>query len=104
MEYISTPASEQETVIRIGRNEDEAIIWTNDLTYYTKLDKKVKENPSIWKCEEVGIKDGKVTNKIYSCPKKLISFRANIVTREISDEQKQKMADRLRNSRSKAKN
>jgi hypothetical protein len=67
--------SEQETIINIMRTEDRAEIYTSDSTMITKLDRKVKENPDIWKILTENTVSGKVVSKTYSCPKKLVSLR-----------------------------
>lgn len=67
--------SEQETIINIMRTEDRAEIYTSDSTMITKLDRKVKENPGIWKILEENTVSGKIVSKTYGCPKKLVSLR-----------------------------
>lgn len=83
---------EQETHINFERLSDRAIIYTSDRTTMTKLDKCVKAGT--YKLEEVHkTSDGDLLAKEYSCPKKFISFRSKEVTRDLTDEQKQAMAD-----------
>ena len=72
--------SEQETIINIMRTEDRAEIYTSDSTMITKLDRKVKENPGIWKILTENTVSGIVVSKMYSCPKKLVSLRNRPVT------------------------
>lgn len=84
------PTAEQETVIRYSRTEPTAIIWTNDTTVITKLDK-------LYKCIDSTTCGGKVSSKTYECPKKLISFRSKVVTRELTEEQKAEASARMRN-------
>ena len=74
--------SEQETIINIMRTEDRAEIYTSDSTMITKLDRKVKEHPDIWKILTENTVSGKVVSKTYSCPKKLVSLRNHTVNKE----------------------
>ena len=91
---------EMETIIRIGRTDDKAVISTTDTTYFTKLDRLVKESPE-WTCTGVQTENSKAVEKSYECPKKLISFRSKKVTREISDEQRRMAAERAKSLRPK---
>lgn len=98
---MSIPTSEQETVICFGRNDTEVTVWTSDSTVMTKLDKKVNDQNSPWELsDETTTIDGDVT-KTYKAPKKLISFRKTITTRELTEEQKQEAVERMRNLRNK---
>ena len=88
---------EQETVIQFSRDSDEAIVWTSDRTVMTKLDKMVGKS-DLWNLDAVGKVDGEIVDKKYICKdKKLISFRANRITHDYTDEQKAEMAERMRN-------
>lgn len=99
---MSIPTSEQETVICFGRNDTEATVWTSDSTVMTKLDKKVKDNDSPWElADETVTIDGDIT-KTYKVPKELVSFRTKQGTgRELTEEQRQAIAERMRNLRNK---
>lgn len=88
----SVSLEEQETHINFDRLSDRAIIYTSDRTTMTKLDKYVKSGT--YKLESVNkTSDGDLLSKEYSCPKKLISFRSKKMERDLTDEQKQAMAD-----------
>lgn len=95
------PPSEQETTISFSRDGSEADVWTSDTTMMTKLDKRCIESPNEYKCVEVGKSlDGLLTNKRYTIKnKKLVSFRSATVKREMTDEQRAKAAERLRQAR-----
>lgn len=97
----AVPPSEQETTISFSRDGKEADVWTSDVTIMTKLDKRCKESPNEYKCVEVGKSlDGLLTNKRYTIKnKKLVSFRSDTVKREMTDEQRAKAAERLRQAR-----
>lgn len=85
---------EQEVCINAMRDEDFATIYCSDRTWITKMDKLVEKSPALF--EIVAETD---YGKTYKFPKRLISIRSSIVTREMTDEQKQLAADRLRNAR-----
>ena len=90
-------SEEQETIIRIGRLSDRAEICTSDLRYMTKLDRLVENSPE-WEFVRQETCEGDVVEKFYRCPVKFISFRSKAVKRELTDEQRQELADRLRRS------
>lgn len=70
------PADEQETVVNYSRSDKYMSVYTSDSTQMTKLDKKVKNYPDTWSINEIiKDKDGNVVGKIYSAPKKMLSFR-----------------------------
>lgn len=95
----SLPSDEQETVIVIPRTGNKARISTTDSTMKTKLDKMV-ESSDMWICEK---EDGPV--KFYEAlDKSLVSFRKNKVSREMTDEQKEKAAERLKKARERKNN
>ena len=85
---------EQEICINAMRDEEFATIYCSDRTWITKMDKLVDKAPELFKV--IREDDG---GKTYKFPKRLISIRSSIVTREMTDEQKQLAADRLRNAR-----
>jgi hypothetical protein len=85
---------EMETVINFNDEEKHAEIYTCSPIMKRKLDKLCQSNPNDYQLiEEVG--EGK-TYRV--AKKKLISFRT---TRELTPEQKQKIAERLNKNRSK---
>ena len=85
---------EQEVCINAMRDEDFATAYCSDRTWITKMDKLVEKSPNLF--EVIAETD---YGKTYKFPKRLISIRSSIVTREMTDEQKQLAADRLRNAR-----
>ena len=99
----SIPLNEQETTISFWRDEDHATIWTNDRTTITKLDKLCKEAPENYQCIEVGkarIGGGILDKRYRISDKGLLSFRPRrMVKRELSEEQKTILAERLRNAK-----
>lgn len=90
---------EQEVCINAMRDEDFATVYCSDRTWITKMDKLVEKSPSLF--EVIAETD---YGKTYKFPKRLISIRSSIVSREMTDEQKQLAADRLRNAREQKRN
>ena len=90
---------EQEVCINAMRDEEFATIYCSDRTWITKMDKLVEKSPALF--EVIAETD---YGKTYRFPKRLISIRSSIVTREMTDEQKQLAADRLRNAREQKQN
>ena len=90
---------EQEICINAMRDEEFATIYCSDRTWITKMDKLVEKSPNLF--EVIAETD---YGKTYKFPKRLISIRSSIVTREMTDEQKQLAADMLRNAREQKRN
>ncbi len=83
---------EQEIHISASRDEEFATAYCSDSTWITKFDKLVKKSPKLFSV--IAETD---YSKTYRFPKKLISIRSSI--RELSDEQKSAVAERLANAR-----
>ena len=90
---------EQEVCINAMRDEDFATAYCSDRTWITKMDKLVEKSPNLF--EVIAETD---YGKTYRFPKRLISIRSSIVTREFTDEQRQLAAERLRNAREQKRN
>lgn len=99
---MSVCIGEQETTISISREDGIARIWTSDATMITKLDKLAK-NSSEWDVTGQGVIDGKIVDKEYACPKKLISFRFGTKKKTMTDAQKQAFSARMSKMREKSK-
>lgn len=96
----SMPTEEQETVINFTREDDTCFVWTSDKTVMTKLDKLCSASPGYYKVVDVSIIDGCVAAKEYQITdKSLLSFRTKKATREMTEEQKRAVAERLRKAR-----
>ena len=98
---MSVAMNEQETVIRFGRDSEECEIYTSDTTVMTKLDKLASKNNDkapLWKLKEEHRTKAthELVGKTYTTNKRLISFRAGIVEREMTEEQRRETAERLR--------
>ena len=91
---MSLSLSEQELCINAVRDEDFATTYCSDTTWITKMDKLVAKSPDLF----VVVAETDY-GKTYRFPKRLISIRSSIVTREMTDEQKQIAAERLKAAR-----
>ena len=91
---MSLTLSEQEIHINATRDEDFATAYCSDTTWITKMDKFVAKSPDLF--EVVAETEW---GKTYRFPKRLISIRSSIVTREMTDEQKKIAAERLKSAR-----
>ena len=91
---LSLSLSEQELCINAVRDEDFATAYCSDTTWITKMDKLVAKSPDLF----VVVAETDY-GKTYRFPKRLISIRSSIVTREMTDEQKQIAAERLKAAR-----
>lgn len=87
---------EQEICINASRDEDFATAYCSDTTWITKMDKLVAKSPDLF--EVIAETDW---GKTYKFPKRLLSIRSSIVSREMSEEQKEQAAKRLRLAREK---
>lgn len=81
---------EQETVILLNADEEQASVYTADPVWKRKLDKLVEKNPHCYQCvksDEVG--------KTYTMPKHFISLRSKEKTVTFTAEQKEQAKNRL---------
>lgn len=89
---------EQETVINYYRDSDICTVYTSDSTVMTKLD-KLADNPDLshWKIKQIyRLQNGELVGKTYETNKRLISFRADIGTRKLTEEQKRRASERMK--------
>lgn len=86
---------EQEISIQSCRNEDIVHMYCSDNTWITKMDKLVEKSPSLFKV----VKETDY-GKVYEFPKRLLSIRSSIVTRNITEEQRKQMEENLAKARS----
>lgn len=90
-----TPADEREVIVRFYTDEQTATVYTSDYNYMRKFDRLVEENPDVWKFTRQETCQGDVVGKTYECPKRMITFRAKKPTREMTEEQKKELNERL---------
>ena len=90
---------EQEICINAMRDEDFATAYISDRTWITKFDKLVEKSPDLFE-----VVSETEYGKTYKFPKRLISIRSSIVTREMTEEQKMLAAERLKSAREQKQN
>lgn len=102
LSFSGVSTDEQETVIVFNRNSKIASVETTDSTVLTKLKKYATTNFDEWVLTNVTTSPNesdptKVTSICFECPKKLISLRSKSASqRELTDEERAKMAERMR--------
>ena len=90
---------EQEVIINFNAAEDTAELYTADTVWMRKLDKLVEQNPEQFKPGRVETYKGEVVAKRYSFPKRFITIRSKDMKRELTDEQRAELAERLSKAR-----
>jgi len=87
---------EQETTIAYYRNDKSATVYTSDSMTMTKLDKLCAKSPEYYELVKVDTCKGEVVGKTYKVvDRTLITFRSAKVKQELTDEQRQKLRDRM---------
>ena len=96
-------SDESEVCVTALKSENTADLYTSDNVYLTKFKKLVEANPDAWKITRVVERpDGTVSGVMLQAPKKCLSFRAGKeVERVYTEEQKNALAERLKNMRNK---
>lgn len=90
--FAGLPCNEQETVICIDRETRAARIYTSDTRFINKLDK-------LYERKKVHRNEDGITAVEYEVAEKLISFRSGIVKKNLTDEQRQQIGERLNRGR-----
>lgn len=105
LSFAGISTDEQETVIIFRRNDDMASVETTDSTVLTKLKKCADTSPDEWVLTNVTTSPNesdptKITSICFKCPKKLVSFRLkSAIPRELTDEERAEIAERMRGIR-----
>lgn len=93
---------ESETIIITRKDSPEATVTTSDSTMFTKIRRNILADPEHkdWKVQSFTRTTADknplhFVELIVTCPKKLISLRSKISTRELTDEQKEAMRERM---------
>ena len=86
---------EQEVTIGFNAAGDTAELYTADPVWMRKLDKLVAQNPEQFRSGRAETYKGEVVAKRYSFPKRFITIRSKDVKRELTDEQRTELAERL---------
>ena len=95
--------AEQETVINFYRTDDRMSIYTSDQTMITKLMKLLKKSEQNEEAGYILVREEKMNGRVVaievSAPKHLLSLRTPKKKRELSDEERRALAERLRKAR-----
>ena len=95
-----TPMSEQETIIRWYREDEEATIYTSDYTMMTRFDKFVESGD--WKLDTENYSGRDIVSKEYKAPKNLVFGRSKQVEkRPLTEEEKETLRVRFKENLSK---
>lgn len=102
MSLFGVATDESETIIISRKDSSEATVTTSDSTMFTKIRRNILADPEHkdWKVQSF---TRTTTDKnplhfvelIVTCPKKLISLRSKTSTRELTEEQKKAMRERM---------
>ena len=93
---------EQETVINFNAAEESVDLHTSDPAWLHKMDKLVEKNPEQFKLIRVDKCQGEIVAKRYIIPKRFVTIRSGDKKRELTDEQRQQAAERMKQIRGKA--
>lgn len=96
--YMALESFERETAIGFSDAVSYATITTFNRALMNKLDKLCNEHPQTYKILREIIIEDKVEGKEYTCPKKLISFRAPM-KRKMTKEQRIAASERMKKMR-----
>lgn len=95
--------AEQETVINFYRTDHRMSIYTSDQTMITKLMKLLKKNEQNDEAGYMLVREEKMNGRVVaievSAPKHLLSLRTPKKKRELSYEERQALAERMRRAR-----
>ncbi len=102
MSLFGVTSDESETIIITRKDSPEATITTSDSTMFTKIRKNILADPEHkdWKVQAI-TRASSDNNQFHfieiqvTCPKKLISLRSKTTTKELTDEQKEAMRERM---------
>lgn len=93
---------ESETIIITRKDSPEATVTTSDSTMFTKIRRNILADPEHkdWKVQSFTRTTADknplhFVELIVTCPKKLISLRSKTSTRELTEEQKEAMRERM---------
>ena len=102
MSLFGVSTDESETIVITRKDSPEATITTSDSTMFTKIRRNILADPEHkdWKVQSftrtTADKDPlHFVELIVTCPKKLVSLRSKTATRELTEEQKETMRERM---------
>lgn len=86
---------EQEVMISFNAAEDTAEMYTADPVMIRKMDKLVEENPEQFRGEVHSRYQGEVYAMKYFFPKRFVVIRTKDITRNVSEEQREKAREQI---------
>ena len=92
-------AYERETIIRFTDADSDVNFYTANPRWIRKLDKLVEEHPENFREVKQETYQGEVIAKDYAFPSRFLSIRSKDKTCNLTDEQKQVAAERLKRGR-----
>ena len=102
MSLFGVATDESETIIITRKDSPEATITTSDSTMFTKIRRNILADPEHkdWKVQGFTRTTADknplhFVELIVTCPKKLVSLRSKAATRELTEEQKEAMRERM---------
>lgn len=99
----ATDRQSQDTAICWSRDDQILSINTSDNTFITKMKNVMSRDPESYKCfyykGNIDKKTGRVYAYVFEVDKKLLSFRIASTKKELTEEEKLTIANRLNNSR-----
>lgn len=102
MSLFGVATDESETIIISRKDSPEATVTTSDSTMFTKIRRNILADPEHkdWKVQSFTRTTADknplhFVELIVTCPKKLISLRSKTSTRELTEEQKEAMRERM---------
>lgn len=102
MSLFGVATDESETIIISRKDSPEATITTSDSTMFTKIRRNILADPEHkdWKVQSFTRTTADknllhFVELIVTCPKKLVSLRSKTATRELTEEQKEAMRERI---------
>jgi hypothetical protein len=87
---------EQEVIINFSAADDVVELYAADPVWVRKLDKLAEQNPGQFKVGRSEQCEGTVIAKRYTFPKRFITIRSKDVKRELTDEQREKLSERMK--------
>lgn len=82
---------EQEVIITTSAADELAEVYTADPIYMRKLDKRVEQDPGNYK-----VKSRNTYSATYTMPKRLLQFRLPTAPRELTEEQRAELRERMK--------
>lgn len=82
---------EQEVIITTSAADELAEVYTADPIYIRRFDRKVEQDPEHYK-----VKSRNAYSATYTMPKRLLQFRIPSAPRELTDEQRAELRERMK--------